>query len=292
MYVIFGATGKIGRATIHELRDRGAPVRAVVRDRSTANELAMLGCDVAIADLLDTAAISRAIDGATAVQVICPTDPTDADPSSTMDRLIDSISRALTTALPPAVLAISDYGAHLDAGTGITLAFHRLERRLRQLPTALTLVRSAAHMQNFARVLGAVADTGVFPSFHLPLTQPFITVSAPDVGIATSELLLAPAPSASPRVVHVEGPRRYTAEDVASTLSVVLGRDVVARGVPRVDWIPALGRGGMSPAYAQLIAETLDAENAGRIDVDPTDGFICRGTTELGDVFESLVPAR
>src|ERR1700733_8931942 len=105
MYVIFGATGKIGRATIHELRDRGAPVRAVVRDRSTANELAMLGCDVAIADLLDTAAISRAIDGATAVQVICPTDPTDADPSSTMDRLIDSISRALTTALPPAVLA-------------------------------------------------------------------------------------------------------------------------------------------------------------------------------------------
>jgi uncharacterized protein YbjT (DUF2867 family) len=36
MFVILGATGKIGGATISALREAGTPVRAVVRERSKA----------------------------------------------------------------------------------------------------------------------------------------------------------------------------------------------------------------------------------------------------------------
>jgi nucleoside-diphosphate-sugar epimerase len=39
MFVILGATGKVGRTTIKQLRSQGAPVRAVVRKSSNADDL-------------------------------------------------------------------------------------------------------------------------------------------------------------------------------------------------------------------------------------------------------------
>jgi NAD(P)H dehydrogenase (quinone) len=72
MFAILGATGKVGGTTIAALRQAGAPVRAVVRDPSKAAPLVALGCEPAVADLQDAAALARAIRGASAVQVICP----------------------------------------------------------------------------------------------------------------------------------------------------------------------------------------------------------------------------
>jgi uncharacterized protein YbjT (DUF2867 family) len=37
MFVILGASGKVGRTTIKQLRSQGAPVRAVVRQSSNAD---------------------------------------------------------------------------------------------------------------------------------------------------------------------------------------------------------------------------------------------------------------
>jgi NAD(P)H dehydrogenase (quinone) len=48
MFVILGATGKVGRTTIKQLRSQGAPVRAVVRKSSNANNLSALGCEIAV----------------------------------------------------------------------------------------------------------------------------------------------------------------------------------------------------------------------------------------------------
>jgi|HubBroStandDraft_6_1064221.scaffolds.fasta_scaffold382553_2 uncharacterized protein YbjT (DUF2867 family) len=73
MYVILGANGKIGRATIDRLRGHGAPARAVVRDAMRTEDIAASGCDIAVADFHDASPLRKAIEGATAVQVICPT---------------------------------------------------------------------------------------------------------------------------------------------------------------------------------------------------------------------------
>lgn len=53
MYVIFGASGKVGSVTAAALRKAGRPVRAVVRDERQAQPLIAMGCEAAIADLTD-----------------------------------------------------------------------------------------------------------------------------------------------------------------------------------------------------------------------------------------------
>ena len=289
-YTIFGATGKVGRATVRALLDRDHSVRAVVRDEHRGRELLDLGCELAVADARDPATIASAVDGADAVQAICPIVPTAVDARAELLGVVDAFADALGSAPPPTVIAISDYGAELDAGTGVTMTFHHLEQRLRELPSDVTFLRSAEHMQNWRRQVPAAVGSGVLGSLHQPLTKRFPTVSAPDVGIVAAELLTdAAVPSSAPRVVHLEGPRRYTALDVAATLSDLGGREVVARELPRSEWVATLQRGGVGASYAELVAELFDAHNAGRIDAEPGAGEVRHGTTELRAALAELL---
>ena len=289
MFVILGAAGKAGRMTIKQLRSQGAPVRAVVRKSSNVDDLSASGCEIAVADLSEAAAIKSAITGAEAVQVICPVQPQAEDVAGAMAKTIDAIASALTEAPPARVLAISDYGAQVSAGTGITMAFHYLEAQFRRLPSAVTFLRSAEHMQNWSRVIKVASETGVLPSFHHPVSKRFPTVSAQDVGSIAAQLLTDGVTVSAPRIVHVEGPRRYDANDVAATVGGILGREVVARALPQTDWIPTLTRSGIGQSYAKLVYDLYVAHNAGRIDVEPGATDVRFGATELRDVFVSLL---
>ena len=247
------------------------------------------GCEIAEADLNEAAAVKIAIRGADAVQVICPVQAQAEDAAGAMGKTIDAIASALTEIRPPRVLAISDYGAELSDGAGIPMIFHYLEEQFRRLPSTVTFLRSAEHMQNWARVIKVASETGVLPSLHHPVSKRFPTVSAQDVGSIAAQLLTDGVTVSAPRVVHVEGPRRYDANEAAATLGNILGREVVARELPQSDWIPILTRAGAGPSYAKLVFDLYVAHNAGRVDVEPgaTDIRFC--TTELRDVFVSLL---
>jgi NAD(P)H dehydrogenase (quinone) len=282
MFAILGATGKAGGAAARVLRQHGLPVRAIVRDRARAQELAALGCEIAVADFRDSAALTAAVDGAEAVQAIIPVSPQGPDPLAAMRATSEAICAALAAARPNRVVAISDFGAERGAGTGITLAFHHLEARLRESAPQAIFLRSAEHMQNWSRLFKAAAETGVLPSLHHPVTKIFPMVSAQDVGMVAADLMASP--TAPPGIVYVEGPRRYTPQDVADTLSRVFGKTIVAGELPRADWIAALVRGGLSAGYAALVAELYDAHNAGLIEVEPGVSDVRRGATEFADL--------
>jgi len=274
---VLGATGKIGRATIGKLRKEGVSVRAVARDPVRAADLA-LGSDIAIADLEDYRSVREALAGAETVQVICPTYPRSANAAGDMMRTIEAIALALEHVEPDFIVAISDFGAELPSGTGITALFHFLEARLRRVDCDITFVRSAEHMQNWARQIPAALGAGTLSTMHHPVTKSFPTVSAPDVGLVAADLLMEPAT----RVVYVEGPRRYTSRDVAEAIGV----DVAE--LPQAEWVPALVEAGISQSYAELVAELYVAHNAGRIDVDAGITDVRKGTTELRQVLASL----
>jgi NAD(P)H dehydrogenase (quinone) len=278
---VLGATGKIGRATIKALRQQHVPVRAVVRDAAKAKDLGS-GVDIAVADLADTRAVRLSLDGAETVQVICPTNPRATNASGEMMRMIESICAALEHTEPDYVVAISDYGAEVPQGTGVTMLFRFLEERLRRVPADVTFVRSAEHMQNWARQVPTALKTGTLATLHHPVTKQFPTVSASDVGLVAADLLLEPAT----RVVYVEGPRRYSAQDVGEAIGVQVTE------LPQAEWVPTLTRGGISESYAQLVAELFVAHNAGRIDVEDGVTDVRRGTTELRDVLREIADQR
>ncbi|RWX39325.1 NAD(P)H-binding protein [Rhizobium leguminosarum] len=291
MFVIFGATGKVGKATITRLSAEGAPVRAVLRDPAKAAPLAALGCEIAMAEVGDSDAMALAMRDAATVQLICPIDPRAADASLQMLQSIERMAEAIDAARPPRVLAISDYGAHLTIDTGITSLFRAMEERFQQCSTRMVFLRSAEHMENWARYLKIANETGIMPSMHLPLSRPFPTVSAADIGDMAADLLLTgEGYRSSPRIVHGEGPREYTALEIAAALGRLLTRRVVARELPRADWLATLMRAGLSESYAELIVRLSDAHNKGLIGAEAGIGEIRRGRTELSAALETFRP--
>ncbi|MGC7404258.1 NAD(P)H-binding protein [Pandoraea pneumonica] len=290
MYVIFGASGKVGRATVAALRNVGHAVRAVVRDPAQHDVLRSLGCEVVRADIDDEASVRRALEDAHSVQLLCPVAHHAADPEGAMRRTFTTTARALRGHTHLHVVALSDYGAELTADSGITMLFRELEAAYRDAAPHLTLLRSAEHMQNWARVVPVALASGWLPSFHHPIDRPFPTVSASDVGVVSAQLLLDGHDGNGVRVVSVEGPRRYRAGDFAQVLSEVSGREITALPLPRNAWDAALSRAGLNADLARLVIQTYDAQNAGRIDVEA--GSERRfGTTELRDALTAQVLA-
>ncbi|MBV8623337.1 MAG: NmrA family NAD(P)-binding protein [Herbaspirillum sp.] len=292
MYVIFGASGKVGASSAAALRKAGKAVRAVVRNPAQGEALARIGCEVAIADLDDLRSIRRALDGAQAAQLICPVALQASDAASAMRAMIHNAAQALSAHPGMRVLAVSDYGAELESGTGITMLYRELERQFAQAVAHLTLLRSAEHMQNWGRVLPVALATGYLSTLHAPASTPFPTVSAHDVGTIAAQLLLEQEQrdDTKVRVVSVEGPHRYSAEDAARLLGEVCGREMRVHVLPRQEWAATLSRSGINEALATLIMETNDAQNSGRIGAE-AGTELRRGTTGLREVLAALVAA-
>lgn len=283
MYAIVGAAGKVGYSTAVALRNAGVPVRAVLRDESKATMLSEIGCDVALADLQDPAALAWALANAEAVQVILP-----PDGAEEMNRSIESLLEALKQARPNRVLAISDYGAHVREIIGMPTMYRAFEEHLHQLDMPKAFLRSAEHMQGWGLVIPAAVATGILPSFHDPVDMEFPTISAPDLGLIAADLLLRPNTGTDPHVVHAEGPRRYSTSDVAAALGELLGRTVTAQAVPRSQWQESFER-FLSKSAARLLVDLYDAHNkGGLVDVEPK-GEVRYGATSLIDALRPLV---
>jgi uncharacterized protein YbjT (DUF2867 family) len=122
------------------------------------------------------------------------------------------------------------------------------------------------------------------------VTKLFPTVNASDVGVIAAGLLVSENDMPR-RVVHAEGPHRYCAKDIADTLSQLVGKSIVTTELPRSQWVPALVQGGLSQAYAELVATTSEVHNSGAIDIEPNVGDVIKGTTDLSHAF-SLMTAR
>ncbi|NYH17127.1 NAD(P)H-binding protein [Paraburkholderia bryophila] len=292
MFVIFGAAGQVGKVSATVLREAGHAVRAVVRDRQQGEELARIGCEIALADLLDTASVARAIEGAYAVQILCPVPRAHADPAAEMRRMINSSVDALEANPPQRILALSDYGAEHASGTGISTLFHYLETQLKTVDTQLTFLRSAEHMHNWTRMLPLMLARGVLPSLHHPVSKLYPTVAAQDVGVLAAELLLDDrALNVSPRVVSLESEQRVSTFEVARTVGELAGSQVIAREVPRGEWNAMLQAAGLGEQHARLIVDLYDAHNAGRIDVEKEVSERYFGATTLAQALAGMLPA-
>jgi uncharacterized protein YbjT (DUF2867 family) len=290
MYAVFGATGNVGGAAIRDLRRRGLPVRAVVRDRARAAGLEAAGAEIAVADLHDAAAVRAALVGVRRVHVILPMNGRAPDGLADADSIIAAIGDALDDARPEHVVAISDYGAYHATGIGLTSIWHRLEVRLRAIPVATTVLRSAEHMQSWTGALRTAAKGDTVLLFHQPRTKLIPTVSAPDVGVIAADILAEPpGDHGSTHVVHVEGPRRYTVNEIVETMADRVGHPVRTREPSPETWVSAYVARGLSESYAGLIAEMVGANNAGQLDVEPGATDIRRGTTTLAEAFAAIV---
>ncbi|PLZ00952.1 NmrA family transcriptional regulator [Burkholderia sp. WAC0059] len=285
MFAVLGITGQVGGAVARALLDSGESVRAVVRSEGKGRPWAELGCNVAIADMDDADAVERALQGVQGAFVMLPSnfDPEDGFPDTI--RTVDALCRALEAARLEKIVCLSTIGAQADE-TNLLSKFQYVEARMGALPSAVTFLRAAWFMENATRDIKLAAETGVIASYLQPLDRRVPMVSTEDVGQVAAEILSRESWAGS-RIVELESSNRVSPDEIASTLSKLLGRSVRAKAVPRETWEARFRAQGA--ANPQLRIRMLDGFNEGWIEFEHGPAGSRKSSITLEAAFERMV---
>ncbi len=286
MYAITGITGKVGGAMAEALLAAGKQVRAVVRNPEKASEWTGRGCEIAVADINDEAALAQAFTGCEGVFVLAPPnfDPLPGFPEA--HALGRTIRNALAKARPARVVSISTVGAQADQ-TNLLSQHTVIERALSDLPMPLAILRPAWFLDNLAWDIASARDQGVIHSFLQPLDRKIPMVSTGDIGNTAAGLIQQNW--SGRRIVELEGPARLSPREIAAVFADILGRPVRAEAVARESWASLFLSQGMRDPMPRI--QMLDGFNEGWIDFEGPQDSVLKGSIDARSAIARLVHA-
>jgi uncharacterized protein YbjT (DUF2867 family) len=284
MFVITGATGRVGSVAAETLLAAGQPVRVVVRDAARAEKLKARGAEVFAADLGDVEALGRALRGAQGAFLLSPPDLRAKDFIGERRRLTRGLVDALTAARVPHAVLLSSTGAQHPTGTGPIVTVHNAEQQLRASGIAATFVRPGYFVENWGAVVQPVRSDGILPSF-IAAGRQFSSVSTPDIGKVVARALLDGPRGV--RVIELGGPTDVSPNDVAAAFARLLGKPVKVVEAPLDAVVPTFTSLGASENIAGLFREMYEAMATGKVAAEP--GEHVRGTTPLDVTLRALL---
>ncbi|MEZ4441431.1 MAG: NmrA family NAD(P)-binding protein [Polyangiaceae bacterium] len=283
MFLIAGATGNTGSTVADQLLTAGRKVRVLVRSEDKGAAFAKRGAEVAVGELGDVAALTRALDGVEAAYLLTPPNMAAEDFFADRARLNDRMAEAVKASGVPRVVYLSSVGAQLESGTGPILSVRDGDAKLAATGTRLTALRPAYFAENWGMVAATVKSDAVLPTFLSPEVRPSM-VSTQDIGRVAAELLLDPE---APRVVELAGPVDLGAAEVAAAFSEVIGRPVTVAYAPIEQVVPMFASLGM-PAVGPLYRDLYAAVNDGRLVFEKPEA-VRRGTVGIAEVARKLL---
>lgn len=259
MNLIVGASGQIGSTIVNELRKKGIPVTAIIRNPDKAAVFDDI--PVQIADIFNTDSLIKAFDGGDTVFLLTPESFHSEDVIGDGERMIACYRQAIERTGIRRVVGLSSLGAHLGVGTGNLEISYKLEHAFDGLSIETTFIRPAYYFSNWLGYIDVIKSYGVLPTFFEP-NQKIPMIAPNDVARFAASVLMSPTPT--PKVIELVGPQDYSTFDVANAFSKCLGIDVIPHQTPREQWLQTLtGVGFSENAARNMIAmtETLTNEN-------------------------------
>jgi uncharacterized protein YbjT (DUF2867 family) len=255
-----------------------------MRDAAKGAAWKQRGCEIALADMKDAAALTAALSGVDGVFVMIPPifDPTPGFPEART--IIAAVTTAIGVAKPSKVVCLSTIGAQATQ-PNLLNQLGLLEQALGALQSPVCFLRAAWFMENAAWDVAPARDTGVVPSFLQPLDKPVPMVATADIGHLAATLLQETWTGR--RIVELEGPRRITPNQIAATFAEILGRPIRMEAVPRDAWEGLFASQGMKNPTPR--ARMLDGFNEGWIEFENGEQSSRKGHTELKTVLKQLV---
>ena len=241
--LVTGATGKVGSAAVRALRERGIPVRALVRDAGKAGALADLGAQIAVGDLTDPAGLDAALDGIGSVVLVSPAVP---------EQEINVVDGAVRAGVGHIVKATSKASA--DSPIARRRGQTEIETALAASGLPHTLLRSNAYMQNTFALVPAIKATGGFGSSAG--AGRIGMIDARDVGAVAAAIAADPAGHQN-RTYWLTGPELISYAEVASTLSDLLGREVTFRPTTFDQDVASMVAAGLPEPIARMNAQAF-----------------------------------
>lgn len=236
MILVVGATGELGRRVVALLRDRGEPVRALVRPATDPAPVAGVGAEIARGDLVDPKSLRAACKGCTTVIATAT-----------------SISRLLMGAGGPSLREVDELGyasliaaaeeagverfvyvsyarVHMRLGFPLERAKVATEERLRSSSLRPVIVRPDAfqdiHLAPLGRFDVAQGKVSVTGKGDTPVRW----VATDDVAALVAAVAMEPDP---PPVVELGGPEALSRNRAIEIAEQATGQTMKVQRMPR-----------------------------------------------------------
>ena len=227
MILVTGAAGKTGRAVLRALAGRREPVRALIHRPDQAPSLQALGVqETVVGDLLDRAAIQRAVDGVRAVYHMAPNVSPDEIPMG------QTVISAAQSADVERLVLHSVLHPHIEA-----MPHHWRKARVEELLFAsglpFTILQPTAYMQNVTASWEQILTQGRYSVPYSPETR-LSLVDLEDVAEAAATVLTDPGHTGA--TIELVGTPGMSPREMAELLSAELDRRVTVEVVPLAEW--------------------------------------------------------
>ena len=220
--LVTGATGRIGRQVVKQLVNRGANVRALVRDPAKAHFPA--GVDVVQGDMLDIESLRRAFVGVKTLFLL------NAVAGDEFTQALIALNVARESGVDR-VVYLSVMHAERFVNVPHFAVKSGAERMIEQMGFSATILRPAYFMDNEQMVKDIIVGHGVYP---MPIGSKGVAmVDTADIAeVAAIELIrrdqaLGKLPT---ETIHLVGPDTLTGPQLAAIWSEILERPVAYGG--------------------------------------------------------------
>ena len=263
MYVILGATGNTGSVAAETLLAKKQKVRVVGRSKVRLSQLVARGAEAFVADVTDSAALTKAFKGAQAIYAMVPALMTSPDFRAYQDQVTNSIAKALEAAEVTHVVTLSSIGADKPDKTGPVVGLHVMEKRFAQVPKLNALhLRAGYFMENTLLQAGIIKSFGMMAGPVRP-DLPIAVIATHDIGVAGAEALLK-LDFSGQQTRELLGQRDLTYLEISKIAGAAIGKaDLSYVQLPSGQVIEAMTQMGMSKNLATLLCEMSESLNNG-----------------------------
>jgi uncharacterized protein YbjT (DUF2867 family) len=240
--LVTGATGNIGSRVIQELRARGVPVRAFVRDPHRASAALGPDVDLATGDFAASASIRAALQGVDAVFLACGNLPPQVEYET---NVIDAAARAGVRRL----VKLSALGAEFGSPVAFWDWHARIEQHLAASGVPAVILRPRYYMSNLLAFVETIRSAG---AIFAPAEGVKVPMIDPRDVAATAAAVLSEHGHEG-RTYELTGPEAITFHDVAAQVSGVTGRPTRFVPVPDAAALDGLLQAGLPDWMAENI---------------------------------------
>ena len=261
MILVTTPTGDIGSRVLSHLIAAKAQVRVILRDPSKLPGRYLGEVEVATGSHGDPAAIGSALDGVNTVFWLPPGHPTSAGPLEAYAEFSKGFCAALPSSTVRHVVGVSALGRGWPEPAGLVSASLAMDDMIAATGVHYRALACASLMDNLARQAESIQKTGAFyqPS---PGDLALPHVAKADVATTAAHFILDTSWDDAAEIPLL-GPQDLTFNEMAGTLSDVLGRDVAFNEMPMDDFAKMLQGLGTTEGMTRGYVEMLSAKNEG-----------------------------
>lgn len=283
MHIVLGATGHVGFAVAKALLAKGELVGVITHIAGHADSWRDTKAEIIEADVNNVESLRAAFQRGRRAFILNPPADIKTDTDAVERNTVANILAALFRSGLEKVVAESTAGAQPGERIGDLSVLWELEEGLRAQAIPAAINRAPYYFSNWDGQLDSIRETGklqtMYPAdFALPMAAPR------DLGKAAADRMLSPATDTGVR--YLEGPNRYSSNDVAQAFAAALGRPVEVVVMPREQWQAAYRKLGFSRAAADTYARMTTASLDRGFDYGERP---IRGVTTLEDYIRKLV---